>query len=70
MAILRLKVGRWLLVLAAVAPGAAGSMSGSAHAQGTDLVFEKELDLSLNPIPGGGVTGCRRLRACRSTGGP
>src|SRR5688572_25828127 len=55
MAILRLKVGRWLLVLAALVPGAVGSMSGRAGAQGTDLVFEKELDLSLNPSPQGGV---------------
>ncbi|MFZ1103665.1 MAG: trypsin-like serine protease, partial [Hyphomicrobiaceae bacterium] len=35
-------------------------MSGRAGAQGTDLVFEKELDLSLNPIPQGGV---RKVRA-------
>jgi secreted trypsin-like serine protease len=35
-------------------------MSGRADAQGTDLIFEKELDLSLNPIPQGGV---RKVRA-------
>jgi secreted trypsin-like serine protease len=60
MAILRLKVGRYLLALA-VAAGAAGPMCGTAGAQGTDLVFEKELDLSLNPARESGVKEVRAV---------
>jgi hypothetical protein len=48
----RLKAGRWLVVLAAVA---AGAVSERAGAQDASLVYEKELDLSLNPTPGGEV---------------
>src|SRR5262249_35060659 len=51
----RVKAGRWLVVLAAVAAAAAGAMSDRAGAQDASLVYEKELDLSLNPIPGGEV---------------
>jgi secreted trypsin-like serine protease len=48
-----LKAGRWLLVVAAVAAGAAGWTSDRAAAQGGGLLYEKELDLSLNPVPDG-----------------
>src|SRR5262245_41060615 len=51
----RLEAGRWLVVLAAVAAGAAGVMNDRAGAQDASLVYEKQLDPSLNPIPGSEV---------------